>query len=125
MSTSNTSLNDARIAKNDEFYTQLGDIEKEMVYYWDHFRGKVIYCNCDDPTVSNFYRYFERKFKDLGLKKLITTCYKNEQPDLFSKHDSERAVCVVLDGGGQAPYFPAKGRWRLPFTGMHRNYAGG
>lgn len=103
MSTSNSTLNDARIMKNNEFYTQLGDIEKEMFYYREHFRGKVVYCNCDDPTVSNFYRYFERQFHFLGLKKLIATCYKNEQPDFFSKHDSERAVGIEYDGGGVRP----------------------
>ena len=94
----NAALNAAAAAKNDEFYTQLPDIEKELVHYPDHFRGKVVYCNCDDPTISNFFKYFSLKFADLGLKKLITTCYKNRNRDLFSRHDSERAIKLEYDG---------------------------
>ena len=75
----NKSLHAANKAKQDEFYTQLSDIEKELKHYRDHFHGKTIYCNCDDPTVSNFYRYFELNFAKLGLKKLITTCYRNQR----------------------------------------------
>ena len=71
---SNAGLNAAAAAKKDECFTQLSDIEKELTHYRDHFRGKVVYCNCDDSTVSNFFRYFSLKFADLGLKKLITTC---------------------------------------------------
>ena len=94
----NAALNAAAAAKNDEFYTQLPDIEKELAHYPDHFRGKVVYCNCDDPTVSNFFKYFSMKFADLGLKKLITTCYKNQNPGLFSRHDVERAIKLEYDG---------------------------
>lgn len=71
----NTSLNKAGIAKEDEFYTQLNDIENEMRHYLDHFRDKVIFCNCDDPYESNFFKYFAMNFNFLGLKKLIATCY--------------------------------------------------
>ena len=91
-----SALVSARRAKNDEFYTQLSDIEKEMRYYTAHFRDKIIYCNCDDPKVSNFYRYFQLKFRTLGLRKLITTCYKNYNPNIFSQHDSERSVGIVI-----------------------------
>jgi len=94
----NANLNQAKRNKNDEFYTQLTDIEKEMVHYRDHFRGKVVYCNCDDPSVSAFFKYFTLKFADLGLKKLITTCYRNQERDLFSQHDSERAIMLEYDG---------------------------
>ena len=94
----NAALNAAAAAKNDEFYTQLSDIEKELAHYPDHFRGKVVYCNCDDPTVSNFFNYFSMKFTDLGLKKLITTCYKNQNPNLFSLHDTEQAIKLEYDG---------------------------
>ena len=66
-------LNNAKKDKFDEFYTQLSDIEKELVHYRDHFRGKVVFCNCDDPEFSNFYFYFSQNFDNLGLKKLITT----------------------------------------------------
>lgn len=71
----NTGLNKAGIAKKDEFYTQLVDIEKELKHYKSQFRGKVVYCNCDDPFESNFFKYFAANFKVLGLKKLITTSY--------------------------------------------------
>ena len=65
----------AKDAKQDEFYTQLTDIEKELVHYREHFRGKVVFCNCDDPYESNFFKYFALNFNALGLKKLIATCY--------------------------------------------------
>ena len=68
-------LNSARSAKNDEFYTQLFDIEAEVRYYKEHFRGKVVFCNCDDPYESNFFKYFALNFNFFGLKKLIATCY--------------------------------------------------
>ena len=94
----NAALIAASVAKNDEFYTQLPDIEKELAHYSDQFRNKIVYCNCDDPTVSNFFKYFSMKFADLGLKKLITTCYKNQDLDLFSRHDVERAIKLEYDG---------------------------
>ena len=71
----NKNLHSARTAKTDEFYTQLVDIEKELKNYKDQFRGKVVYCNCDDPFESNFFKYFASNFNALGLKKLITTSY--------------------------------------------------
>lgn len=102
----NRNLHKAKRGKNDEFYTQRADVEREMRHYKDHFRGKVVYCNCDDPRISEFTRYFRLKFKTLGLKKLITTCYKSRNADLFSAHDSERAAGLVitadnLDTGGE------------------------
>lgn len=71
----NKSLRDASKAKQDEFYTQLADIEFELKHYKDHFKNKVIFCNCDDPYESNFFKYFAMNFNQLGLKKLIATCY--------------------------------------------------
>ena len=71
----NKNLNSARKAKKDEFYTQISDIEKELQHYWAHFRGKTVLCNCDDPYESNFFKYFALNFNQLGLKKLICTCY--------------------------------------------------
>lgn len=71
----NSNLRAADKAKNDEFYTQLADIEKELRHYTEHFRGKVVFCNCDDPYESNFFKYFAMNFNALGLKKLIATCY--------------------------------------------------
>ena len=71
----NKNLNAAKTAKKDEFYTQLTDIERELQHYWPHFKDKVVLCNCDDPYESNFFKYFALRFNQLGLKKLICTCY--------------------------------------------------
>lgn len=71
----NKNLNAAKAAKQDEFYTQLSDIERELQHYWPHFRDKVVLCNCDDPYESNFFKYFALRFNQLGLKKLICICY--------------------------------------------------
>lgn len=71
----NKNLNAAKTAKKDEFYTQLTDIERELQHYWQHFRGKTVLCNCDDPYESNFFKYFALRFNQLRLKKLICTCY--------------------------------------------------
>lgn len=71
----NKNLNAAKTAKKDEFYTQMTDIERELQHYWQHFRDKVVLCNCDDPYESNFFKYFALRFNQLGLKKLICTCY--------------------------------------------------
>jgi hypothetical protein len=84
----NQNFHRAAKAKNDEFYTQLIDIEKELKHYKDQFRGKVVYCNCDDPFESNFFKYFAANFEVLGLKRLIATSYKpspvaNTQLGLF------------------------------------------
>lgn len=94
----NKNLSDAKRAKRDEFYTQLTDIERELRHYTKHFEGKVVYCNCDDPSVSQFFHYFAYNFEALKLKKLITTCYKNQERDLFSRNDSERAIYLEYTG---------------------------
>ena len=99
----NKFLHAANRAKQDEFYTQLPDIEKELKHYRKHFRGKTVYCNCDDPTISNFFRYFHLNFAKLGLKRLITTCYKNRQTEMFSKHDMETAAGLEYVGNGTEP----------------------
>jgi hypothetical protein len=88
----NKKLHQAKTSKKDEFYTQLSDIEKELKHYKSHFKDKVVYCNCDDPRISNFFHYFSYNFEQLGLKKLIATCYKNQNADLFSEHKSEKAI---------------------------------
>ena len=102
----NKNLHKAKRQKNDEFYTQLSDIENELRHYSDHFRDKVVYCNCDDPRISSFFHYFSYNFERLGLKRLITACYKNQERDLFSRHDSERAIWLEYKGnskGGKVP----------------------
>lgn len=88
------SLETAKVSKKDEFYTQFSDIEKELVHYRDHFRGKVVFCNCDDPYESNFFKYFALYFNALGLKKLIATCYDGspiaqQELPLFPEKESE------------------------------------
>jgi len=94
----NKRLHEARGNKNDDFYTQLTDIEKELRYYKPYFKNKVVFCNCDDPRISNFFHYFSYNFKQFGLKKLITTCYKNQQRDLFSDYKSEKAIYLEYAG---------------------------
>ena len=94
----NKSLHAANKAKSDEFYTELYDIENELKHYRHHFKDKVVLCNCDDPRVSNFFHYFSYNFEYLGLKKLITTCYKNQERDLFSQNDCERAIWLEYLG---------------------------
>ncbi len=106
----NASLNKANMAKQDEFYTQLTDIEKELRHYRKHFQGKTVLCNCDDPFESNFFKYFALNFNRLGLKKLIATCYAgspiaNRQLSLFDvsgeQGDAYMAVVTqVYDKGG-------------------------
>lgn len=87
-------LTQAKVGKQDEFYTQLPDIEKELIHYRDHFRDKVVFCNCDDPYESNFFKYFALNFNALGLKKLIATCYDGspiaqQELPLFPEKDAE------------------------------------
>lgn len=94
----NNNLHKAKNQKKDEFYTQLSDIEKELKHYKKYFKDKVVYCNCDDPSISNFFVYLSLNFEKFGLKKLITTCYKNQNPDLFSVNESEKAVYLVYTG---------------------------
>ena len=123
----NENLRKAKRQKNDEFYTQLSDIENELRHYTGHFRDKSVYCNCDDPRVSNFFHYFSYNFDHLGLKKLITACYRNQDPDLFSRSDSERAIWLEYNGntkGGRVPdvedigvhSFEGDGDFRSPET---------
>ena len=102
----NKNLNKAKVAKKDEFYTQLEDINNELRHYREHFRGKTVLCNCDDPRVSNFFTYFAYNFEFLGLKKLITTCYKNQNSDLFSQGASEQAVYLIYEGDKNGNHIP-------------------
>lgn len=99
-------LHKAKTKKNDEFYTQLSDIENELKNYKKHFKGKVVLCNCDDPRISNFFHYFSYNFEKLGLKKLITTCYKNQDADLFSQNDSESAIYLEYTGDKNGDNIP-------------------
>ena len=106
----NANLTNAKKAKNDEFYTQLTDIEKEMRHYKDFFKGKVVYCNCDDARESNFFKYFSLNFEHLGLKKLISTGFKADGKGVVliyegdkngnRKVDNEEIVVNELQGNG-------------------------
>ncbi|WP_396231983.1 adenine-specific methyltransferase EcoRI family protein [Geminocystis sp. GBBB08] len=94
----NSLLTKARKNKNDEFYTQLSDIERELKHYKKHFKDKVVYCNCDDPRISNFFNYFASNFKQLGLKKLITACYREQVRDLFNREEDENGFFFEYTG---------------------------
>jgi hypothetical protein len=102
----NNNLHKAKTSKEDEFYTQLSDIERELKHYKTHFKGKVVYCNCDDPRVSNFFHYFSYNFEKLGLKKLIATCYKSQNMDLFSQNNSEQAIYLEYEGDKSGNFKP-------------------
>ena len=96
--TLNQTLHTAKFSKKDEFYTQLSDIESELKHYKEHFKNKVVFCNCDDPRNSNFFNYFAYNFENLGLNRLLTTCYKNQEKDLFIREESESAVFLEYTG---------------------------
>lgn len=106
MPMANKNLNKAKEAKKDEFYTQIEDISNEVSHYREHFRGKTVLCNCDDPRVSNFFKYFAYNFEHLGLKKLIATCYKNQDANLFSEGTSEKAVYLIYEGDKNGNHIP-------------------
>ena len=99
-------LENAKKAKNDEFYTQLVDLEKELQHYKKHFKDKIVFCNCDDPTYSNFWKYFHLNFKFLGLKKLISTHYDSKNPTYKMEYsggndaDCNIGLKISLKGNG-------------------------
>lgn len=93
----NQTLQKAKKSKSDEFYTQYHDIESELKHYTKHFKGKVVYCNCDDPYKSNFFNFFVDNFHKLGLKKLIASCYKESVLDIFQEATIENGYyCEYL-----------------------------
>lgn len=94
----NTLLQKAKKNKSDEFYTQLSDIESELQHYKGHFKDKVVFCNCDDPKISNFFHYFASNFKELGLKKLIAACYRKQERNLFNTEVSESGFFYEYTG---------------------------
>lgn len=102
----NGNLHAAKTAKNDEFYTQLTDVSKELMHYRKHFKGKIVFCNCDDPTWSAFWKYFHLNFEVLGLKKLISTHYDKTQSTYKMEYnggddnDIEVGVITPLEGNG-------------------------
>ena len=102
----NANLYKARNSKNDEFYTQLKDVSKELKYYREHFKDKTIFCNCDDPKWSAFWKYFHLNFVELGLKKLISTHYDKTNPTYKMEYtggddnDIEVGIKTPLEGNG-------------------------
>ena len=102
----NANLHKAKDAKNDEFYTQLTDVSKELMHYKQHFKDKIVLCNCDDPTWSAFWKYFHLNFAELGLKKLISTHYDKTEPTYKMEYtggddnDIEIGVKTPLEGNG-------------------------
>lgn len=100
-------LQKAKKSKSDEFYTQLSDIESELQHYKNHFENKVVYCNCDDPRISNFFYYFASNFKELGLKKLISACYIRQERNLFSTKDFEPGFFYEYTGGEREKVKPS------------------
>lgn len=110
-------LKQAKENKKDEFYTQLSDIERELSHYKEHFKGKTVLCNCDDPRVSNFFRYFALNFEHLGLKRLVCTCYKSQDVDLFTQKDSEQAVYIVYEGDKNGDFLDFSEAQVLPLKG--------
>ena len=122
--TLNQTLHIAKFSKKDEFYTQLSDIESELKNYKEHFKNKVVFCNCDDPRNRNFFNYFAYNFENLGLKKLLTTCYKNQEKDLFIQEESENAVFLEYSGdknGNKVPDAEEIGIIPLKGDGDFRN----
>jgi hypothetical protein len=97
----NKNLHKASKEKKDEFYTQLADIENELKHYKEQFRGKVVFCNCDDPKESNFVKYFSMNFEHLGLKKLIATHYKDA--NLFTREAPYKLEYVGDKNGNRVP----------------------
>lgn len=91
-------LDNAKTNKKDEFYTQLKDIENEMVYYTKHFRDKIVYCNCDNPEVSNFWKYFYAHFEELGLRELRATYFGNGAS--YNRYDGKNTMVKHLEGDG-------------------------
>ncbi|MBF0715941.1 adenine-specific methyltransferase EcoRI family protein [Gemelliphila palaticanis] len=85
----NDFLRKAKKNKNDEFYTQYKDIENELQHYKTHFKGKIVFCNCDDPITSNFFKYFVDNFEELGLKKVIGACYISNEYDIFDYENKQ------------------------------------
>lgn len=115
----NELLQKAKKLKSDEFYTQLSDIERELQYYREYFNNKVVYCNCDDPQTSNFFKYFFLNFKELGLKKLIAACYKEQAIDLYNTETKKNGFFYEYTGDkGEKPnpsnvvYFRGDGDFR-------------
>lgn len=113
----NQLLQKAKKSKSDEFYTQLSDIERELQYYKSCFAGKTVYCNCDNPHISNFFRYFVKNFHELKLKKVIASCYVSTDTDIFHNGGQNRGFYSEYTGiekveNVEIKYFKGNGDFR-------------
>ena len=117
----NRDFRDARKAKKDEFYTQLVDIQRELHHYCEHFKDKIVYCNCDDPRESNFFRYFFNNFKELGIKKLIATGYTGGNAALSGQTAAQKAFLWEYHGVGKGDQPPGPTRIGLKGNGDFRS----
>lgn len=113
----NKTLNKAKDAKNDEFYTRRSDIENELSHYADHFKDKVVYCNCDDPKESEFWQFFMRNFKAWGLKKLIATHYEPDEKN----YSYVLEICEDTNGDGVVNYLDEPTVTQIPCNGDFRS----
>lgn len=107
----NNLLQKAKKSKSDEFYTQLSDIESELQHYKSHFEDKVVFCNCDDPRVSNFFNYFSTNFKELGLKKILTSCYSEDGNGFFFEYTGKKGE-KIKPSSTDIVYFNGDGDFR-------------
>ena len=123
----NEALNKASKAKKDEFYTQLADIEVELKHYKKHFKSKTVFCNCDDPYESNFFKYFAMNFNYLGLKKLIATCYNNSPVsgeqlsifDMFPTEEEQKKYAYKIEKRGSSVKREQTRKWSPSFISPH------
>lgn len=113
----NSNLNRAKDAKQDEFYTRREDIENELPHYAEHFKGKVVYCNCDDPVESEFWQFFMRNFKSWGLKKLIATHYEHDEKN----YSYVLEICEDTNGDGVVNYLDEPTMTQIPCNGDFRS----
>ena len=115
----NKDLNKAKDAKKDEFYTTRQDIEAELCHYAEHFKDKVVYCNCDDPVTSEFWQFFVRNFKPYGLKKLIATHYEPDEKNYAYSLE----ICEDTNGDGRIDFLDEPTVKQLPCNGDFRSAA--
>ena len=112
-STGNSNLHRANELGDDEYYTRFNDISNEVQHYDKHFKNKTVYCNCDDPWVSKFIEYFSLRFEQLGLKKLVATCYKNQDWNLFSQHQDSQGLKIEYNGFRKGERKPRKEDFKI------------
>ena len=116
----NSSLDAAKKAKNDEFYTRLVDIENEVWHYEKYFHGKIVYCNCDNPRVSMFWKFFRDQFETLKLKKLIASTYRNPCPDQRRTQEDLLAEQQEIEDAQYPPEIESRPAVWIEYVGKKR-----